>query len=309
MKKAIFFNLLGLALVSGAFAAGSYVENFDSYTAGGLSYAGGKSTSLGNGAEVYGNNASAYSAVNIYANVSPSWKALRMAQDGTEGGGNATTATYVVGAVENPSTRANSFTASFDLLLKNQNSAPADRFSFNFGNLTETFPRDGEAGLWSSGQTGSMLSLVWDFYNNGDGDYIGTGANGGVQLFKNGSLVSGSNVTNPLPIAPDLFGSFTRINLRYDEEVNGGTFTFNTGGTVGSDNLISGGTSLLAINNLGVNFAAGDKFAFSAAVGAASMDMFIDNVSIKSVPEPSAASLVILGAGALLALKRRRGAV
>ena len=210
----------------------------------------------------------------------------------------------MVGAVENPSTRANSFTASFDLLLRNQNSAPADRFSFNFGNLTGTFPRDGEAGLWSSGQTGSMLSLVWDFYDNAPTpDYVG------VQLFKNGSLVSGSNVTNPLPIAPDLFGSFTRINLRYDEEVNGGTFTFNTGGTVGSDNLISGGTSLLAINNLGVNFAAGDKFAFSAGVGDESMDMFIDNVSIKSVPEPSAASLVILGAGALLALKRRRGAV
>ena len=303
MKKAIFFNLFGLALVSGAFAAGSYVENFDSYTAGGLSYAGGKSTSLGNGAEVYGNNASAYSAVNIYANVSPSWKALRIAQDGTEGA-NATTATYVVGAVENPSTRANSFTASFDLLLKNQNSAPADRFSYNFGNLTGTFPRDGEAGLWSSGQTGSMLSLVWDFYDNDPTpDYVG------VQLFKNGSLVSGSNVNNPVTIASNLSGSFTRINLRYDEEANGGTFTFNTGGTVGSDNLISGGTNLLAINNLGVNFAAGDKFAFSAAVGAVSMDMFLDNVSIKSVPEPSAASLVILGVGALLALKRRRGAV
>ena len=301
MKKAIFFNLFGLALVSGAFAAGSYVENFESYSS--ISYVGQKSTTLANGAEVWGNNASAATAVNIYANSSPSWKALRMAQDGAEGA-NATTATYVVGAVENPSTRANSFTASFDLLLKNQNSAPADRFSFNFGNLTGTFPRDGEAGLWSSGQTGSMLSLVWDFYDNAPTpDYDG------VQLFKNGSLVSGSNVNNPVTIASNLSGSFTRINLRYDEEVNGGTFTFNTGGTVGSDNLISGGTNLLAINNLGVNFAAGDKFAFSAAVGAASMDMFLDNVSIKSVPEPSAASLVILGAGAFLALKRRRSAV
>lgn len=301
MKKAIFFNLFGLALVSGAFAAGSYVENFESYSS--ISYVGQKSTTLANGAEVWGNNASAATAVNIYANSSPSWKALRMAQDGAEGA-NATTATYVVGAVENPSTRANSFTASFDLLLKNQNSAPADRFSFNFGNLTGTFPRDGEAGLWSSGQTGSMLSLVWDFYDNAPTpDYVG------VQLFKNGSLVSGSNVNNPVTIASNLSGSFTRINLRYDEEVNGGTFTFNTGGTVGSDNLISGGTNLLAINNLGVNFAAGDKFAFSAAVGAASMDMFLDNVSIKSVPEPSAASLVILGAGAFLALKRRRSAV
>ena len=298
MKKAIFFNLFGLALVSGAFAAGSYVENFESVSS--LTFSGNKSTSLANGAEVYANNTT---AVNIYANVSPSWKALRMAQDGIEGA-NATTATYVVGAVENPSTRANSFTASFDLLLKNQNSAPADRFSFNFGNLTGTFPRDGEAGLWSSGQTGSMLSLVWDFYDNAPTpDYVG------VQLFKNGSLVSGSNVNNPVTIASNLSDSFTRINLRYDEELNGGTFTFNTGGTVGSDNLISGGSNMFTLANLGVNFAAGDKFAFSASTGSSDMDVFVDNVSIKSVPEPSAASLVILGAGALLALKRRRGAV
>lgn len=301
MKKilSILCIAVSIALVSGAFAAGSYVENFDYYTAGELSYVGGKSYELEYGAEVYGNS-SASSAVDIYANESPSWQALRMAQDGIEGG-NATTATYVVGAVENRFTRANSFTASFDLLLKNQNSAPADRFSFNFGNLTGTFPRDGEAGLWSSGQTGSMLSLVWDFYNNAPTpDYVG------VQLFKNGSLVSGSNVNNPVTIASNLSGSFTRINLRYDEEVNGGTFTFNTGGTVGSDNLFSGGTNLLAINNLGVNFAAGDKFAFSAAVGASSMDMFLDNVSIQSVPEPSAGALLVLGLGSLIALRRTR---
>jgi len=150
MKKSILSTLLGLGVVSGAFAAGSYVENFNSYTAGGLSYTGGKSTSLANGAEVYGNNASAYSAVNIYSNNSPSWKALRMAQDGTQGA-NATVATYVVGTVENPSTRVNSFTASFDLLLKNSTGAGmADRFSFNFGNLSGTsFPRDTEAGLWT----------------------------------------------------------------------------------------------------------------------------------------------------------------
>jgi hypothetical protein len=295
MKKAIFFNLFGLALVSGAFAAGSYVENFESVSS--LTFSGNKSTSLANGAEVYANNTT---AVNIYANVSPSWKALRMVQDTTQ----STTATYVVGTVENPSTRVNSFTASFDLLLKN-NGTHADRFSFNFGSLLMVaLPADLEQGLWDGG---SMLSLVWDFYNNGGGDYIGTGGNGGVQLFKNGSLVSGSNVNNPVTIASNLSGSFTRINLRYDEELNGGTFTFNTGGTVGSDNLISGGSNMFTLANLGVNFAAGDKFAFSASTGTSDMDVFVDNVSIKSVPEPSAASLVILGAGALLALKRRRG--
>ena len=109
-----------------------------------------------------------------------------------------------------------------------------------------------------------------------------------------------------MTVASNLSGSFTRINLRYDEELNGGTFTFNTGGTVGSGNLISGGSNVFTLNNLNVQFAAGDKFAFSAATGAAEMDMFIDNVSIQSVPEPSAASLLVLGIGGLMALRRRK---
>ena len=43
------------------------------------------------------------------------------------------------------------------------------------------------------------------------------------------------------------------------------------------------------------------------AVGRTGGEVDIDNVRL--VPEPSAASLIILSAGALLALKRRRGAV
>lgn len=296
MKKFILSTFLGLGLASGAFAAGSYVETFE--TVSSLSYVGNKSTSLANGAEVYANNGT---AVNLHSAGSPSWKALRLIQDTTGG----TLATYVVGSVENSSTRANSFTASFDLLLKNSGT-PADRFSFNFGNLIGTFPRDGEAGLWSTGQTGSMLSLVWDFYDNGSGDFFGSGGNGGVQLFKNGALVSGSNVNNPVTIAGNLSGPFTRINLRYDEELNGGTFTFNTGGTVGAGNLISGGSDVFTLANLGVNFAAGDKFAFSASTGAADLDVFIDNVTINTVPEPSAGALIMLGLGSLIALRRTR---
>ena len=38
MKKILLSTLIGLGIVSGAFAAGSYVENFDSY--GTLSYSG-----------------------------------------------------------------------------------------------------------------------------------------------------------------------------------------------------------------------------------------------------------------------------
>jgi len=299
MKKIILPTFLGLGIVSGAFAAGSYVENFESY--GSLSYSGG-SASMNNGAILYGNNST---AANIYANGSPSWKALRLAQDGT---GSMLT-TYVVGAVENSSTRANSFTASFDLYLKNSSGDPADRFSFNFGNLTGSLPRDNESGLWSSGQTGSMLSLVWDFFDNSStmsGEYVGTGSNRGVELYKNGSLVSGTQVNSPVPIQSGLSGSFTRINLRYDEELSGGTFIFNHGGTVGAGNAISGGTNLITKTGLGVNFAAGDKFAFSAATGGAEMDVFIDNVAINTVPEPSAGALLMVGIGGLIALRRTR---
>jgi hypothetical protein len=256
---------------------------------------------MNNGAILYGNNSS---AANIHQEGS-SWKALRLAQDGT--GGMVTT--YVVGTVENSSTRANSFTASFDLYLKNSSGDPADRFAFHFGNLTGSLPRDNESGLWSSGQTGSMLSLVWDFFDNSNvnsAEYIGTGSNRGVELYKNGSLVSGTQVNSPVSIQSGLSGSFTRINLRYDEELNGGTFVFNTGGSVGAGNLISGGTDIFAKTGLGVNFAAGDKFAFSAATGGADMDVFVDNVSIQSVPEPSAGALLMLGIGGLMALRRVR---
>jgi len=294
MQKIIFSTFICLGLVTGAFAAGSYVENFESY--GTLSYSG-SSASLNNGAVLYGNNTS---AINTFNN-GGLWKALRLAQDGT---GN-TQATYVIGTVENSSTRVNSFTASFDLQLKSPDAA-ADNLSFDIGKLAGTFPRSTESGLWSSGQTGSMLSVVWDFYDNGSGDYVGTGGNGGIQLFKNGSLVAGSNVNNPATVFGTLGSTFTRFNVRYDEELNGGTLQLNTGGTVGAGNLITGGSNLFTLANLGVNFAAGDQFAFSAWTGGANVDIFIDNVSIQSVPEPSAGALLALGIGGLIALRRRK---
>lgn len=284
-----------VGFTSGAFAAGSYVENFESY--GTLSYSG-NSAAMNNGAILYGNNTG---AINIHQQGS-NWKALRMAQDNT----GSTTATYLIGTVENSSTRVKSFTASFDLNFKNDTGAsPADNLSFDFGRLTGSFPRSTETGLWSSGQTGSMLSVVWDFFDNGSGDFIGTGGNGGIQLFKNGALVSGSNVNNPATVFTTLQNTFTRFNVRYDEELNGGTLQFNTGGTVGAGNLISGGTNLFTFANLGVNFAAGDQFAFASWTGGANLDMFVDNVSIQTVPEPSVVSLMGLGIGGLLMLRRR----
>jgi hypothetical protein len=225
-----------------------------------------------------------------------------MAQDGTGG----TTSTYVIGTVENSSTRVNSFTASFSLNLKNGSGSAADNFSFDFGRVTGTLPRSTEAGLWSSGQSGSMLSVVWDFFNNGGSDFTGSGGNGGIQLYKNGALVAGSNVNNPALVNSTLLNTFTTFNVRYDEELNGGTLQLNTGGTVGAGNLISGGTNLFTLSNLGVNFVAGDQFAFSSWTGGSDLDVFVDNVSIQTVPEPSSASLLLLGIGGLIALRRRK---
>jgi hypothetical protein len=295
MKKFILSQLLGLGLISGAFAAGSYIENFESYST--LNYSGNQA-SLNNGAVLYGNNAT---AINIFQN-GGFWKGLRMAQDGTGG----TTSTYVIGTVENSSTRVNSFTASFSLNLKNSSGSAADNFSFDFGRLTGTLPRTFDNGMWSSGQTGSMLSVVWDFFDNGGGDFVGSGGNGGIQLYKNGALVAGSNVNNPATIFNSLQNTFTTFNVRYDEELNGGTLQLNTGGTVGAGNLISGGTNLFTLSNLGVNFAAGDQFSFSSWTGGSDLDVFVDNVSIQTVPEPSSASLLVLGIGGLMALRRRK---
>lgn len=293
-KSALLSIAVTAGFTLGAFGAGSYVENFESY--GTLSYSG-NTAALNNGAVLYGNNSS---AINIYQHNS-NWKALRMAQDGTT----STLATYVIGTVENSSTRVKSFTASFDLNFKKTSGDPADNFSFDFGKLTGTLPRTFDGGLWNPGQTGSMLSVTWDFFDNGGGDFFGTGGNGGIQLFKNGGLVSGSNVNNPATIFTSLQNTFTRFNVRYDEELNGGTLQFNTGGTVGAGNLISGGTDLFTFSNLGVNFAAGDQFAFGSWTGGANLDMFVDNVSIQTVPEPSGASLLVLGIGGVAALRRR----
>ena len=300
MKQITLSTLLCLGLVSGVFAAGSYVENFESYNT--LNYSG-DSAPMNNGAILYGNNPS---AINIHQEGS-SWKALRLGQDGT---GN-TRAAYVIGTVENPSTRVNSFTASFSLNFKSID-VPADNLSFDFGKITGSLPRASDNGLYSSGQTGSMLSLVWDFYDNGSGDFFGTTTNsigkpnGGIQLYKNGSLVSGSNVNNPATVSTNLTTTFTTFNVRYDEELNGGTLQFNVGGTVGSDNLISNGTNLFTISNLGVQFQAGDQFAFSSWTGGADLDIFVDDVSINTVPEPGSGALLMLGIGGLMAWRRRK---
>jgi hypothetical protein len=304
MKRFILSTLVGLGLVPGAFAAGTnYVENFEGINS--LSYSGttgtARSASLGAGTLVYANS-DRTGAVNIYSNSSPNWKALRLIQDETS----STTGTYTISA----GTRVNVFTASFDVLFKN-NGGIADRFSFNFGKQNNTnSPSLGESGLWESGQTGSMLSVVWDWFSNGGGDFIGSGANpGGVQVFKNGTEVSGSRINNPISVATNLSGSFTRVNIQYFEELDGGTLTLNTGGTV-SDHSISGGTTMLTLRNLAVNFQDGDMFAFSGTTGADSLDVFIDNVNINTIPEPSAVSLLALGLGGLVALRRtRRSAV
>jgi len=295
MKKLDRYILLGCLLISKIYAAGSYVEDFERY--GTLNFSGGQA-SMSDGAII---KASDSSAINIYQN-SSSWKALRMAQDGTRN----TISTYIIGPIEQGD-RVNNFTASFDIQFKNVSDYPADRFSFNFGNLTGLLPRDGENGLWSAGQAGSMLSVVWDFYYNHDisGEFIGSGINGGIEVYKNGSLLSGSQVDNPAKVFGSIQNTFTRFNIQYNEELNGSQLILNYGGTVDLGGNIVGGSNLYTLTNLGLSFSVGDKFAMSSSTGGSDMDVFVDNVAISTVPEPSALLLLAVGLGVVLRRRRR----
>ena len=288
MKKAIFFNLLGLALVSGAFAAGAYTEDFNSYgdnaTSGFVN--GGQLLLAGTGGLVY--------------NHSSNWKALRLIQDGNQND----TSSFVISGVEKSGQPINVFSATFGLHLKNTDGFAgagniADRFSFNFGNIGTLVARSDENGAWSTSQSGNMISIVWDMYDNdtanGTGD-SNTNDRIGIEIYKNGSLLANSfRNFAPIVFTSLTTGAFDEVSISWLKDT-------------GLLNMTIGGPSVYNGFDLGgFNPGASDtKFAFAAATGTESMDVFVDNISIITVPEPSSASLLLLGIGGLIALRRSR---
>lgn len=247
MKKLLYsFTVLLMAITT---LAGEYSQDFNSVA--------NLSTDLGDGTTIID---SGTGVAQVYDN--GNWKALRLTQDGSGG----TVANFAIGDL-NSGVPVTSFSASFDVLIKDSDTGPADGFSFNFGTLG-TLPAGGEEGMYSSG---SMLSIGWDTYSNGASDPQS------IEVFVNG--VSVGNNTSILPIiASSLSAAFQTVSINWD--ANGLDVTYG-GQSVFTDLQVSGFTPL-----------SGAQFAFAARTGGSDEDVFIDNVNVNTIPEPASMTLI-----------------
>jgi hypothetical protein len=259
MKEFRYF--LTVLLVAGSTQAGSYEQNFNSAADG--------STNLGAGTTIT-NNGTGVTQVYDYG----SWKALRLTQDGT----GYTVGTFAINDLDVGSTIAG-FTATFDMLIKNDSGGPADGFSFNFGTLG-SLTSGGETGI---DRAGNMLSIGWDTYDNGDDPQS-------IEVFTNGVSVFNSTVKAPV-VATSLGAAFQSVSIVWDE--NGLDLTY--GGTVIFTDLDVSGFIPQS----------GAQFAFTARTGGSDEDVFIDNIDIQTVPEPVSLSLAGLIAGSAWFIRRR----
>jgi hypothetical protein len=92
-----------------------------------------------------------------------------------------------------------------------------------------------------------------------------------------------------------------KYNVSFDYSSNPGIIdptaivTFN-GATVGS---VTGGTGWQAFNGVFTGTGSPDTFAFSETFGGNNGGVFLDNISISAVPEPSTWAMLLLGFGAI----------
>lgn len=263
---------LFLSLAGSQFASGTvFLQNFQSYAAG--------ANTFSDGSILRTNN----SSVGVVYENSTSWKALRLTQDGDAIGA---ASSYFIPNLE-PTHTISSFTTTFDLLIKNDKGVPADAFSFNVGTFKST---SGVYGNWdgmydSSGtNTGPVLSIVWDTYDNG-------GDPNSIEVFLNGTSIGNNTSAGKTPYVAgnlDLAG-FRSVTINW---VNNQLNVSYNGQTIFSN--LSTGSFTPAL---------GDSFAFYAGTGGANQDVFVDNISITTVPEPS--SLGLLGLAGVFAMRRR----
>jgi hypothetical protein len=172
------------------------------------------------------------------------------------------------------------FTVTFDLTLTDTagGNPPADGFSFSYGNTFNSTTIFG-AGEEGPGGTNSITWVV-DTWDNGTSDRgIRTKVNGTNDFVQNFiPLADGATVAGPVSLAWS--------------PTDGMSMTF-AGTPVFTNRAITG-------------FTGGDDylFGFGARTGGATETVWIDNLNITSVPEPTLVSF--LGLGGLLAIVRRR---
>ena len=250
--------------------AGTYLQNFNSVATG----------QLANGPTRF-NDGSVVRTNNVYTEVGD-WttsRSFRLTSDGESG----VSTSYFLPNLE-PTHTTSSFSASFDLKFKSQN-VSADAFAFNFGTIKTTASSTwASQGIYDASgvKTGPMLSVVWDTYSGDDPKSI--------EVFLNGTRIG--NNTTTVPIVPNIWtpGDFKNVTINWTDNLLN---VFYNGQSVFS-NLSTGSFAP----------AMGDTFAFNAVTGGSTQDVFLDNINITTVPEPSA--LVLLGLGSVSLLRRRR---
>jgi hypothetical protein len=269
-NKLIISTALFTCCCSSLAFAGTYIQNFDSIATGQVANG---STRFNDGSVVRTNNA--YTEVGDWTTS----RSFRMTADNEQ----SVSTSYFLPNLE-PTHTTSSFSASFDLKFKSQNVA-ADAFAFNFGTIKTTDSSTwANKGIYDAAgvKTGPMLSVVWDTYS-------GDGARS-IDVYLNGARI-GTNTTT-LPIVPNLWtpGDFKNVTINWaDNELD---VSYNSQSVF--SNLSTGSFAP----------AMGDTFAFNAVTGGSTQDVFVDNINITTIPEPSA--LALLGLGSVSLLRRRR---
>ena len=265
MKKPITFLLLA-SLALPATAA-TYSNNFDGYADG--------TTDLGDGTAFNGASASIQGG------------RLQLTID-NQGLGFAS---FTIPALAN-SSQGWSMSADIEMFDSVGGNPPADGFSFNYGDFAIGERGQAEDGMAGRPGVTSNISFEVDTWMNFDAEQ-------GVNI---SGVLDGVDIQNQL-------GAFNNGPILNDGQRVTGTMTASYDAVAGT---VSFATTGLETNadfvdiDLGGN--SGDdawNFGFSARVGGANQDLFIDNLVITTVPEPSGLALLGLGAFGFF-LRRRR---
>jgi hypothetical protein len=250
-------------------SAGIYTQNFNSATVGATG------SGLGDGSFIVSNRTEIAKVVN---DTTGGWKGLQLTQDGFSN----TDAAYYIPDL-NSGQAITSFAANFDSLIYNAGGTDAaDAWAFNFGNITDTSTAyvGAGSGMQVAGKATNVLTVSFTTYTTNQ-----------IQVWYNGSQIGGSYGTPAISI--DTFANkFQATAISWDKDT-GLSLTY--GGVPRITNLeIPGFTP-----------AAGYRFGFNAWTGAHAEGVYLDNISIQTVPEPTALGLLACAAG-LFGLRRLR---
>ena len=263
MKKPI--TLLILASLALPATAATYSNNFDAYADG--------TTDLGDGSVITGAAASVQGG------------RLQLTID-NQGLGFSS---YTIPALPNSS---QGWSASWDYEMFDSvgGNAPADGFSFNYGDFALGTQGGAEEGM--AGHTANNISFEVDTWMNFDAEQ-------GVNI---SGVLGGVDIQNQL-------GAFNNGPILNDGQRVTGTMTASYDAVAGTVSFVTTGLETNAdFVSIDLGGATGDdawNYGFSARVGGANQDLFLDNLVITTVPEPSGLALLGLGAFGFF-LRRRR---